>query len=165
MLIRYLKIDLVIFISLMCLFYATQNVVNLESAYQFVAAVATMDGHAAYPASFGPAITSPALIWTMLAFIILLEYSAGVLAARGAWDLWKSRKSSAAEFNAAKTYANLGGGVALIVWFGLFTAIGGSYFQMWQTELGGASLQGSFQFTVSIGIVLLFVNMAEQDQL
>jgi predicted small integral membrane protein len=99
----------------------------------------------------------------MLTIIILLEYSAGALAAKGAWDLCKSRKSSAGEFNAAKSYANLGGGIALLVWFGLFTAIGGSYFQMWQTELGGASLQGSFQFTASIGIVLLFVNMSEQD--
>ena len=55
----------------------------------------------------------------------------------------------------------LGCGTALVVWFGLFTAIGGAYFQMWQTELGNAALQGAFQFTASIGIVALFVNMAD----
>jgi predicted small integral membrane protein len=164
MLIRYLKIDLVILLSLMCLFYATQNVVNLESAYQFVSAVATMDGFTAYPASFGPAITSPTLIWAMLTVIILLEYTAGLLSAKGAWDLWKARKSAAADFNAAKSFTNVGGGVALLVWFGLFTAIGGSYFQMWQTELGAASLEGAFQFTAQIGIVLLFINIADQER-
>jgi len=160
---RYLKIDLAIFMSLFCLFYATQNIVNLQGAYSFVFAVLTMEGHTAYPAHFGPAINSPALIWISLWIIILLEYLAGILALKGAWDMWSARKSSGTDFNAAKNFVMLGAGVALFVWFGLFSAIGGAYFQMWQTELGGAALNGAFQFAVLIGVVALFINMADPE--
>ncbi len=88
MIIRYLKIDFVIFISLLCLFYATQNVVNLEACYGAFAYVMGNLGHETYPSSFGPAITSPILIWMTLALVVGLEYAAGLFAAKGAWDMW-----------------------------------------------------------------------------
>ena len=160
--IRYLKIVLVVFVSLLCLFYATQNVVNLQAAHGFVSAALSMAEHVAYPAAFGPAITSPALVWVALAVIILLEFAAGLLAAKGAWDLWSARDATAAAFNDAKTFALLGCGVGIIVWFGFFTVIGGAYFQMWQTQLGSASLQGAFQYTMTIGLVLLFLNQPDR---
>lgn len=162
MAIRYVKVALVAFVSLMCLMYATQNVVNLQAAHFFVSSAASMAGHEAYPASFGPALESPALAWLVLAVIIAAEISAGLLAARGAWDLWRARTADAATFNAAKGYAMLGGGVALVVWFGFFTAIGGAYFQMWQTDLGRGALGGAFQYATQIGVVLLFVNTKDR---
>ena len=161
MAIRYLKIMLVIFVSLLCLMYAAQNVANLDAAYTFVASAAGMQDHAAYPSSFGPSVSSPALVWTALAVIIVGEFAAGLLAAKGAWDLWAARRAPAAGFNAAKTCALLGCGGGMVVWFGLFGAIGGAYFQMWQTPLGSASLEGAFQFAAQIGIVMLFVNMSD----
>jgi predicted small integral membrane protein len=161
--IRYVKAALVAFISLMCLMYAAQNVANLQAAHFFVSAATSTAGHEAYPASFGPGLESPALAWLALAIILAGEITAGVLAARGAWALWAARSAGADAFNAAKRYANLGGGVALLVWFGLFTVVGGAYFQMWQTELGGGSLDGAFQFVTQIGIVLLFVNLKDRD--
>lgn len=160
--IRYLKIVLVVFVSLLCLLYAAQNVVNLRAAYGFVYAVFSMADHGVYPASLGPAITSPALVWLALAVIIALEFAAGLLAARGAWDLWAARHAPAEVFNGAKTWALLGCGLGVVVWFGLFTTLGGAWFQMWQTELGSGSLQGAFQYTMQIGLVLLFVNMADR---
>lgn len=51
--------------------------------------------------------------------------------------------------------------MAIVVWFGLFMVLAGAYFQMWQTELGAASLAGAFQLVGASGIVLLFVNMAD----
>ena len=159
--IRYLKIALVAFVSLLCLLYAAQNVVNLQAAYGFVYAALSMADHAVYPDSLGPAITVSVLVWAALVFIIALEFAAGLVAAKGAWDLWSARNAPAAVFNGAKTYAVLGCGLGIVVWFGLFTTLGGAYFQMWQTQLGGASLQGAFQYVTQIGIVLLFVNMAD----
>ncbi len=135
--------------------------VNLEAAYYFVATVAGMEGHTFYPNSFGPAITSPALVWLVLAGIILGEYLTGFLAAKGAFDMWQARAAKADAFNKSKMFAVLGSGMALIVWFGLFTVIGGAYFQMWQTEMGQASLEGAFQFVGSAGIVLLFIYMKD----
>jgi predicted small integral membrane protein len=158
MAIRIIKTALIVFVSLLCLLYGIQNIVNLDSAYMFVSTALGMEGHAAYPDSLGPGITSPFLIWISLAIIIFLELVAGLLAGKGAWDMWSARSATADEFNAAKNFAILGGGMALIIWFGLFSAIGGAYFQMWQTELGGASLAGAFQFAALIGIVVIFVN-------
>ena len=143
------------------LFYAIHNVVNLDEAYGFVQYVVGMENNEVYPSAMGPAFHSPFLIWMMLAIIILGESGAGLLAAKGAWDLWSTRKAPAAEFNAAKTYAVLGCGMAIVVWFGLFVVVGGAYFQMWQHELGAASLEGSFQAFGASGIVLLFVNAAD----
>ena len=159
--IRYLKILLVVFVALLGLFYAIQNVVNLDEAYGFVAYVVGMENNEAYPSAMGLAFHSPLLIWMTLAIIILGESATGLLAAKGAWDLWTSRKAPAAEFNASKTYAVLGCGAAVVVWFGLFIVVGGAIFQMWQHELGAASIEGAFQAAGASGIVLLFVNAAD----
>ncbi|MGM0481805.1 MAG: hypothetical protein ACQEQZ_07735 [Pseudomonadota bacterium] len=43
----------------------------------------------------------------------------------------------------------------------LFTVFGGAFFQMWQTEIGAASLQGSFQYLGSIALVTLFVSLPD----
>jgi predicted small integral membrane protein len=159
--VRYLKIGLVLFVAAYCLMYAAQNLVNLGAAFNFVADTVAMANHVVYPQSFGPSIQNPTLVWILLFVIIAMEISAGLLAARGALDLWQARHADADDFNGAKTFAILGCGMAVVIWFGLFSVIGGAYFQMWQTELGAGALQGSFQYAVLNGIVLIFVNMAD----
>lgn len=159
--IRVLKAVLVMIVSLMGLIYAAQNVANLEQAYGAFAYVASNADHAAYPASFGPAFTSPVLIWTMTALVILAEFGVGFLAAKGALDLWSARQAPAPDFKAAKKFALLGCGLAIIVWFGFFVVLGGGYFQMWQTEVGQGSFLDAAHFAELAGVVLLFVNMAD----
>lgn len=159
--IRILKLVLVGWISLLCLFYAAQNVANLDAAYAAVAYVFSMQDHAIYPNAFGPAITHPALIWAGLIIIIAMEFAAGLLAAKGAWDLWKARFADSTTFQTAKTYALVGTGLAVMVWLGLFSVIGGAYFQMWQTEAGTSSLTGSFWYLGKAAFVLIFVNMRD----
>lgn len=163
MLIRYLKTKLAFFIALFCIFYATQNIMNLQSAHWFVATMLSMEGHELYPAHFGPAITSPALAWIALWIIIALEYLAGFLALKGGWDMWTARKEPSDVFQAKKYYVMAAAGVALFIWFGLFSAIGGAYLQMWQTEAGEGALQGSFWYLASIGIVALFINQTDSE--
>ena len=99
------------------------------------------------------------VLLTPLALIIGAELAAGMLAMKGAWDLWSSRAAQASVFNQAKKYALLGCGIGAIVWFGFFGVLGGAYFQMWQTELGTMSLDGAFQYFVSCILILIFVNM------
>ena len=128
---RHLKIVLVSFVSLGALLWAIQNVVNLDAAYQSVAYVTSNVDHDAYPKSVGPAITSPILIWTALVIILIGEFGTGLLAAKGAYDMYSNRGKAAAKFNESKRFAILGCGAAVIVWFGIFTVIGGAFFQMW----------------------------------
>lgn len=161
MAIRHLKIVFVGFISLLCLIYAAQNVANLDACYQAFAYVLGAADHQIYPDSIFPAVQSPAVIWLVLVVVVGLEFIAGLLAAKGAWDLWGARKATAAEFNGAKTYALLGCGVGIVVWLGLFAVFGGALSQMWQTEIGGASMDDAFQFFVACAFIFLIVNAAD----
>lgn len=159
--IRFIKILLAAFVALFCIFYAVQNIVNLQAAHGFVIYVASMADHDAYPAHFGPAIAAPALTWTMLFIIIALEMGAGLLAAKGAYDLLKARNAPADQFNAAKTYAIAGCGVAIIIWFGLFSAIAGAYFQMWQTEAGLNALRDASIFSVQNAVIWIILALRD----
>ena len=158
---RFIKIFLAVFVSLFCTFYAVQNIVNLQAAHGFVTYVASMADHSAYPAHFGPPVTASALTWTMLWIIIGLEFGAGLLAAKGAYDMFAARNRSADDFNTAKSYALAGCGVAILVWFGLFSAIAGPYFQMWQTDAGLNALRDASLFSIQNGVVLLILALKD----
>ncbi len=159
--IRNLKIVLVAFVSLGAFLWAIQNIVNLESAYQSVAYVTSNVDHVAYPKSVGPAITSPLLIWSALVIILLGEFATGLLAAKGAYDMYSNRGKTATDFNSSKRFAVLGCGAAVVVWFGIFTVIGGAYFQMWQTEIGDASFTGALHYAIINAAILIFVEMRD----
>ncbi|MCH7741426.1 MAG: DUF2165 family protein [Proteobacteria bacterium] len=161
MAIRFLKIVFVAFISLLCLFYAAQNVANLDACYQAFANVLGAVDHQIYPDSIFPAIQSPVVIWLVLALVVTLEFAAGLVAAKGAWDLWDARKAPAADFNGAKTYALVGCGMGIVVWLGFFAVFGGALFQMWQTEIGGASMDDAFQLFAACALIFLIVNSAD----
>ena len=159
--IRIIKILMAASVALFCLMYALQNVWNLEAASWFVSYTTGMEGHENYPSHFGPAITSSALHGIMLWIIIALEVTAGALAAKGAFDLFKARNGSADDFNGAKTYAIAGCGVGILVWFGLFSAIAGAYFQIWQTEAGAAALGNASFFSVQLGVIWLLISQED----
>jgi predicted small integral membrane protein len=154
---RYIKIALAAFASLFCLFYAIQNIVNLGPATWFVGTMAGMEGHEAYPNTFGFAVTSPIVVQLLLWTIILLELAAGALAGKGAIDLFGARNGSADEFNAAKTYALAGPGLAVVIWFGIFGAFGGAFFQMWQVEAGVNALRDAGMFSIQHAAVWLML--------
>ena len=155
--IRYLKIVLAAFASLFCIFYAIQNMANLGAAEWFVGAMTSMEGHEAYPNTFGFAVSSPVIVKLMLWIIILLELAAGVLAGKGAWDMFGARGASSGDFNAAKSYALAGTALAVAVWFGIFGAFGGAFFQMWQVEAGVNALRDAAFFSVQHGVVFLMI--------
>ena len=104
-----------------------------------------------------PAIHNPAATWLVLVLVVTLEFAAGLLALKGAWDLWRVRKASAEDFNGAKTYALIGCGVGIVVWLGLFAVFGGALLQMWQTDIGAGSMDGAFQFFVACALIFLIV--------
>jgi predicted small integral membrane protein len=155
--VRYIKIALAAFAALFCLFYALQNIVNLGPAEWFVGTMSGMEGHEAYPNTFGFAIRSPIVVKLMLWIIIIGELAAGLLAGKGVIDLFRARNGSGDEFNAAKTYALAGTGLAVIVWFGIFGAFGGAFFQMWQVEAGVNALRDASFFALQHGMVWLII--------
>lgn len=156
--IRYLKIALVVFVGLLGLLYVAGNVANWSAGLGAVAYVVGMEGHAIYAAHIFPPITHPALVTIGYLLILLGELLVGLLCLKGAWDLWVARHAGAEVFNAAKTYAVLGTGMAMLVWFGGFIVIGSALFQMWQTQVGSNSFHDAFIFSTMAGLVLLFVS-------
>ena len=154
---RYIKIALAAFASLFCLFYGVQNIANLGPAEWFVGTMAGMEGHEAYPNTFAFAVKSPALVKLMLWIIILTELTAGLLSGKGAIDLFGARSGSSDEFNAAKSYALAGTGLAVVLWFGVFGAFGGAFFQMWQVEAGLNALRDASFFALLHGLVWLMI--------
>ena len=154
---RYIKIALAAFASLFCLFYALQNIANLGPGEWFVGTMTAMEGHQAYPNTFAFGITSPILVKVMLWIIILLELTAGFLAGKGALDMFRSRNGSSDEFNGAKNYALAGTGLVVVIWFGIFGAFGGAFFQMWQIEAGVNALRDASFYALQNGLVWLMI--------
>jgi predicted small integral membrane protein len=93
----------------------------------------------------------------MLWAIILLELAAGLLAGVGAVAMFLRRNASGGEFNAAKTYALAGTGLAVVVWFGVFGAFGGAFFQMWQVEAGVNAMRDASLYALQHGMVWLII--------
>jgi len=153
--IRNFKIALAVFIALFCLLYGLQNLMNLPSAHGFVGLMTSMADHGAYPDHIGPPITSSAIVWVFVFIIIGAEILAGLLAAKGALNMWKARSADADTFNNAKTYAMLACGVAILLWFGVFGAIGGAYFQMWQVAAAEGPLAHASAFSIQHGVFFL----------
>ena len=159
--IRYLKIMFAVITSLMALVYVTQNMVNTEAAHAAIIYVMSGADHTVYTNSFGPKFSSPVLGWVVTVVIFGLEYVTGILLARGAWDMWQARNATADTFAESKKWAQIGCGVGVLVWFGLFGVIGAAFFQMWQTPVGTGSMNGAFQYFVSCAITLMFLNQRD----
>ena len=156
--VRYLKILFVVITSLMALVYVTQNMANIDEAHQAIIYVMSGTDHEVYPDSFAPKFTNPTLAWVAMIIIFSLEYLAGLLLAIGAWKMWQSRAAEPETFKAAQKWAQIGCGVGVLVWFGLFGVLGAALFQMWQTGVGTGSMNGAFQYFVYCAITLLFLN-------
>lgn len=159
--IRTIKILLGLSVAGVCLVYGLQNLANLDAALGAVGHVMGRVDQSAYPDSILPPITSPLLIKVGLGLILVGEFSAGLMALKGTWDLWTARGKSASEFHQAKRWIQAAGGVAILTWFGLFHVIGGALFQQWQTVPGDGSLNGAFWLAGSIALIILYITQTD----
>lgn len=159
--IRYLKIILVAFVGLNGLIYFAANIANWEAARGAVGAVIAMGERPWYPTALVPALIGTGAASIALIIILIGEFLVGALCFIGAANMLGAAGKPAEQFNRSKALALAGCAMALIVWFGGFTVIGGALFQMWQTELGQASLGDAHKYLVGSGLVLLFVNMKD----
>lgn len=160
--IRYLKIILVAFVGLNGLLYFAGNIANWEAARGAVGAVIAMGERPWYPAALIPALQGTAAASIALVIILAGEFLVAALSLIGALRMLGAANKPAADFNASKTLGIAGCAMALVVWFGGFTVIGGALFQMWQTELGQASLGDAHKYILGSGIVLLWVAMRDE---
>ena len=57
------------------------------------------------------------------------------LFAVGTVELWRARRSKARIFHEAKRFVYIGAAGGLLIWFVGFTAIGGEWYAMWQSQV------------------------------
>ncbi|MEZ5894991.1 MAG: DUF2165 family protein [Parvularculaceae bacterium] len=160
--VRYLKIIMVALVGLQGLFYFLSNAVNWPAAKASVGAVLGQTDSPYYTNTIAPSITDPALVAIALAAIMTGELLVGLASLKGAADMFGKKDATAAEFNAAKTWAIMGCGLAIIVWFGIFQVFGAGLFQMWQGQVGIASFEGAFMYHAASALVLIFVNQKDE---
>jgi predicted small integral membrane protein len=155
--VRILKALLVLMVGLNALFCALQNLANINEARGALVYVISGAGQETYPHTLFVYSSSPALAWAALAVVLAGEFAVAAFGIKGSWDLFTARSGSAKQFQAAKTAGLYAGALALLLWFGLFIAVGANFFQMWQTPMGTSSQEHAFQFAAGSALTILFV--------
>lgn len=129
---RTIKTVLVAGMALMLTLAAFSNITMSDGAFGAVQGALGMKTTFQDPHGMWRAIESPALIWMALGLIVLCEITSAVLCWIGAVSMWRGRASKEL-FEAAKTKACIGLGVAACLYFIGFLAIAQEYFLMWQS--------------------------------
>ena len=161
--IRYLKIMFAVSTGLMVLFYVLQNFANIDAALQTIIYVMGGQDHVAYPQSMFFKSTNGTIAMIVLCAICLGELAAALFLLFGSVKMWQCRQGDSSEFRSATKYAEIGAGLGVLVWLGFFGAFGAAFFQMWQTQIGDASMDGAFQYFITCAITLFFLNLAKDS--
>lgn len=159
MLIRYSKMLLSGALSVLILLVAINNVTDYNTNFEIVSHVMSMDQVPSGSPLEWRAVANPTLHRALYAFIIAVEFAAGLLILIGVWRLLLTRKAEAARFNAAKDVAIVGLTLAVGLYLFGFMAVGGEWFQMWR--IGPDLEQAAFRFIGCAALVLLFLGQRD----
>ena len=155
--IRITKIAAAAFIGAIGLLVFLGNLLNLDSAYEFVSFV-TAGIEQPYYKIIGPTVTAVWLTWVALFTIMAIELAVGILGFSGAIRMIQQRGGTSDDFNNSKAHAALAGILGMLLWYGFFIVIGEGYFQMWQTELGLGAVAGAFRYGSVCAVLMFFIS-------
>ena len=158
---RYLKMVLSLAVGLLAGLWCANNLLNWDMAHGAVAYSISQADQGGYPVHLAPPINSPIIATIVLLAIVAGEGAAGALALFGAYRMWAARHRDHGLFQTAKSYAIIGAGVAVLVWFLLFQVIGGTLILMGQSEGPRASLEGAFRFASYCFLTLIYLSLPE----
>ncbi|MBP8255781.1 MAG: DUF2165 domain-containing protein [Opitutaceae bacterium] len=166
---RFCKIALLAAAAFHLLLVVFNNLVDYVSNYRFVQHVMGMDTLFSGEAQTWRAIRSPVpeagssgLFHAAYLLIIACEGIACIVISWGTVRLWRLRKATSRDFNAAKSLATTGLTVSLLLWFFAFISIGGEWFLMWQSKSWNG-LDAAARLFACQGIILLFLNQRDED--
>lgn len=162
MLVRLAKLGLVILVGLFLLLVGIDNLLDPATNFVYVQHVMSMDTVPPSSRLALRAIASPAAHKLVYALIISTQLLAGVLCLAGALLLWVARRGPANPFNRAKQIAVGGLALAFALWFFGFMAVGGEWFQMWQSPRWNGQ-QAAFRFIGCVGLVLVFLVQKDEE--
>jgi predicted small integral membrane protein len=159
---RVVKVVMVGCLALFALLVAFDNVIDYDTNYAFVRHVLSMDTTFPGNALLYRRITSPALWNEGYALIITGEALTGLALGLATVALGRRLRTEGARFDRAKRLVVVGAGLGFLVWFFGFMAVGGEWFQMWQSTKWNGQ-EAAFRFYLTILVVLVFVNQPDAD--
>lgn len=155
---RITKILLIASVALWALIGAIANIIDWEGTNGAVAATVSMSTFELTGSSGWQATTNPAVIIAGAVFIVGLKLLTAGLCFTGAGRMWSARKGEVATFDAAKTLALAGCGVAVFMLFAGWIVIAETWFELWRSDaLRDVALNSAFRYCGMIGLIALFV--------
>jgi predicted small integral membrane protein len=144
------------------LLVAADNVIDYATNYTFVQHVLSMDTTLPENGLMSRAITDPKIWQGAYVLIIAGEALTGVLLLMGSLILLIRLDAPAERFAHGKAWIAAGALVGFLVWFVGFMAIGGEWFQMWQSEAWNGQ-EAAFRFYITLLAVLIFVLQSDPE--
>ncbi|MCT2400704.1 DUF2165 domain-containing protein [Novosphingobium mangrovi (ex Huang et al. 2023)] len=153
---RLLKALVALILGAMAILYVIHNIANFGAAQAFFTYVTSHADQEAYPVTLLP-VPPPALVLVAMALVFTLEIATGVLLLWAGVRMLTGR-SDAAAFDKGVLIAKIGIGCALANWWGLFQAVAGAGYQMWQIQAGRDPFYSSWLFGAMYMLLLIFLN-------
>jgi predicted small integral membrane protein len=154
---RLIKILFGCCISMYMLLVCFNDITDYGSNLQFVRMVAGMDDVFSNAHTGWRAVQSNWLVHLMYLGIIAFEVLVAAFAIVGTYRMIRNLRSDATSFNVAKKAICIALGLGVILWFGLFIAIGGEWFLMWQSEAWNGQ-QTAFFLTICFLLFLVYIS-------
>lgn len=159
---RILKAGITASVGLMALLYVAHNIANLQQAHDFFVYTTSHADQEAYPVTLLP-VPPGFLIVIAMVIVFALEGAAGLLGLYGGWKLLSLRNADVATFEAAKKWAKIAMGLAVLNWWGLFQGVAIAGYQLWQMPLGQGPFDGSWVYGAMAMMTLIYVSMREPE--
>ena len=130
---RIIKVIMVVGMALFLTFAVLGNVTMSDIGFGAMKTAVGMETTFKHPGAMWRAITTPALLWTIFAGIVLFEALGAVLCWIGAARMWTARRD-ANGFEGAKSLAIMGLGITAAFYFVGWLVFAGEWFCMWQSQ-------------------------------
>src|SRR4051812_44356509 len=153
---RLSKTALVAAIAFLTTLVAFGNITDYETNWAFVRHVLSMDTIFPDSATHYRHITNPAVQTAGYLLIIAAELGTAILCWIGALVLLSNLRGSASSFNAAKRWSIAGLTLGFLTWMVGFMAIGGEWFEMWQSTVWNGE-ESAFRFHMTVIAVLIYL--------
>lgn len=137
------------------------NITDYQSNFSFVRGVFSMKELSSGEVNSWRSVTEPFLHHAAYLLIIGMELSISVFLSLGAYRMFKVRGGDVNKFHSAGKFVSAGLALGVVLWFGIFLAIGGEWFLMWQSPKWNGQVTA---FPLSIIFLLFLVVQQRHDR-
>lgn len=145
-----------LYMALVCL----NNVMDYPSNFTFVSRVSTMGDTFSLERNGWRSVHSVFLHHVFFVVIILWEAIVALCLVVGVTHMIRKYRAPVFEFRKAKAVAATGLALGVLLWFGVFIAIGGEWFLMWQSRTWNAR---NTAFLLSACFLLFLIYHNQED--